>query len=140
MTEYSPQTFTISFEGHAYEPVGLIIALHAYTRPVGLGALNELGRELTRDEAEMVWRTVCNTQRSLEQNGFHLDYIAGRPIKVTVRDGEIAEHSELLYDRDAGKGMFRLALQRARRDIFHLATQAQIKAASESRPVEVAGG
>ena len=109
--EYMPQqvvtkTRTLAKVGGQDVPRdALLAALHNHTRSVGLGVLQDIGRDLTRTEARSL----------LEQrNGsFNFDYLLGRPLKVQEYNGAIDDRSENLYERDAGRGAFRRAVEDA---------------------------
>lgn len=97
----------VIYKGERIDAPALLAALHNGTRSVGLGMLHDLGRPMGYSDA-LVW---------LEQaGGFSVDYCNGRPIKVRAKldSLELDEHSEDLYDRDAGPGAFAKALELAR--------------------------
>ena len=75
----------------------LLAALHNGTRALGLGALHDLGRPMTREEAQ---REI--DARALPNGDVRFDYVQGRPIKVAFRGGELLH--ERLFDRDAPGG------------------------------------
>lgn len=74
----------------------LLIRLHANTRPVGLGFLHELRRNLTKEEAQ---RVIDEQSRGGELS---LDYVAGRPIKIYISKNKI--HGGWIYDQDIPLG------------------------------------
>jgi hypothetical protein len=105
----------VTFEGKSYDAAALLVALHNNTRARGLGLLHETG-PLTREEAESVLADSRQQWVGDERysHGFVLDYVRGRPIKVTAEaDGAIDALSQALYDRDAGAGAFQRALREA---------------------------
>lgn len=82
----------------------LIQALHAGTRAVGMGVLHDRG-PITVEQA----RAVLGGEGPSGTNGpsprdgvVHLDYVAGRPIKVTLKGDALI--GAWLYDRDSPDG------------------------------------
>jgi hypothetical protein len=107
---------TVKFQGVEYDAAKLLAALHNNTRPVGLGLLHAQAQIMTQAQAESILvaqRQACEGNR-LYPHGFVFDYVLGRPIKVKAdADLVIDEHSQGLYDRDAGEGAFARALAEA---------------------------
>lgn len=94
----------VTVDGVKVDAAAMLAALHNNTRALGLGALHDIGRRMTRDEAA----------KHVEGDSFYFDYFCGRPLKVHAeKDGSIDEHSRRLYDRDAGDGSFARALSEA---------------------------
>jgi hypothetical protein len=75
----------------------LLAALHNGTCALGMGVLHDLCRDMTAEEAREILR-----KRSVRESDWSVDYVAGRPIKVAIRDGKL--YGARLYDRDAGEG------------------------------------
>jgi hypothetical protein len=74
----------------------LLAALHNGTKPLGLGALHDMGRDMTVEEAQ----TILD-----EQNGkFDFDYLKGRPLKVWIENDGVTLCRSDLYDRDTRPG------------------------------------
>lgn len=73
----------------------LIAELYNNTQPLGLGILQDIKEGLT---AERVRAVITS---GLDED-LYLDYVAGRPIKVILRDNSLL-HARL-YDRDAPGG------------------------------------
>lgn len=95
--------------GREVDAERLLVELHAGTRALGFGAMHDIGRRLTVDEARGILR--AQVEREREPGSFTFDYVLGRPIKVTAREGVIV--SGRLYERDAGDGAFAAAVERA---------------------------
>lgn len=77
--------------------VEVLRALYMGTRPMGMGILHDQPAGLTREEAK------AHLARCERPDGSaRLDYVAGRPIKVTFRGDTIESPTQ--YDRDAGAG------------------------------------
>lgn len=70
----------------------LLCALHAGSRPLGMGWLHEKG-DLTLDEAR---KMIADTDR-----GLYFDYVTGRVMKVDLSGDKL---SGRMYDRDNGEG------------------------------------
>ena len=77
-------------------------ALHDGTHAQGLGVLQDLKRDMTLEEAEIM---ITNTQKW----GLRFDYVYGRPLKVNITGDEF---EEALYDRDAGEGQAQRVIDR----------------------------
>lgn len=86
---------TIDISG--LDPEVLVLALWRGTRALGLGVIHDRD-DLTVEQV----RGVIASQQSKPGGTIRLDYVFGRPIKVTL-DGNLLYHSAL-YDRDAGEG------------------------------------
>lgn len=74
----------------------LLAALHNGTRPLGMGFMHDLGRDMTPEEGRKEfaeWPEWRPGEKSF-------DYFHGRPLKVTFAGDELM-HTRL-YDRDAG--------------------------------------
>lgn len=93
----------INIEG--ISPAKLLMCLYNGTRPVGLGALSDLRREMMYQEAH-------NIIISMEGPPYRFDYVQGRPLKVMFDDKELK--GAWLYDRDAGRGACAAAVAKAR--------------------------
>ena len=79
----------------------LLAALHNNTRAVGMGFLNDIGRDLTDEEAAEIVREHAAFSGP-EGAWVSFDYVMGRPIKVSFR-GDLLVRPDL-YDRDAPGG------------------------------------
>lgn len=79
----------------------LLAALHNNTFAMGMGAIHDVGRNLSPEE---VAKDIDETKP------LSVDYYRGRPIKVFERDGEVDGR---LYERDAGDGAFYKAVRDA---------------------------
>jgi hypothetical protein len=76
------------------DPAAVIAALHNHTRPLGLGFLQAIPRDLTVAEA----RAMIDEGKRADGT-ISCGYILGRPVKVIIRGNEL--HHEDLYDQDA---------------------------------------
>lgn len=79
----------------------LIQELHnnAPHSPTGtIARFHDLGRDMTYEEAKHVLEGWNH-----DRGEIRLDYLSGRPLKVTITDDELI--NARLYDRDAGPGM-----------------------------------
>lgn len=85
----------------------VVAALHNGTRALGMGALHDLCRDMTADEA----RTELEARR-VTGKPMRFDYYHGRPLKVSVGDGKIS--GVWLYDRVAGTGKCRAVVDKLR--------------------------
>jgi hypothetical protein len=88
----------------------LLAALYNNAKPVGLGWLHVDAATMTAEEA---WEIINSGGESahLRASGFvvldggadwRVDYVKGRPIKVSVKDNTLRK--AWLYDRDHGEG------------------------------------
>lgn len=94
----------ISYQG--IDEATLLVALYHGTAPLGMGFLhNDPGFD--KDEAEKLLAIYDG------DDFVHLDYIAGRPIKVTF-DRIMQTFNPVLYDRDAGAGVALRVVERLR--------------------------
>jgi hypothetical protein len=75
----------------------LLAALHDGTAAVGMGVWSDLGRSMSREEAEQ-----AIAERSGRGEEISFDYVHGRPIKVCFIGDEL--RGERLYDRDCPTG------------------------------------
>lgn len=78
----------------------LLIALHAGTDAIGRGLRHDIGRKLTRHEAETILAMLTND----DSRSVDFDYVLGKPIKVHI---DLKRNSLLhadLYDRDCPSG------------------------------------
>ncbi len=89
------------------DKVEVLRALYMGTRPLGLGILHDRPTGLTREEAKTAIDACTRPDGSVR-----LDYVAGRPIKVTFRGDAI--DSPALFDRDAGAGACQAAVDALR--------------------------
>lgn len=92
----------------------LLAALYEETRPVGLGVLHDKGGMTPEEAAEIIAHMA---PRSAPM-ALHFDYVAGRPIKVSIvdnPDGTTTLHRAYLFDRDAGRGACERAVEWARK-------------------------
>lgn len=80
--------------------VELIIALWANTHALGMGRLHD--RPTLDPESVRSYIAKCE-QLPLHDGRIKLDYVQGRPLKVTIKGNEL--HHWRLYDRDAGEGV-----------------------------------
>lgn len=111
-------TKTVKVDDVEVDAAKLLKALHDNTRALGMGALHDIGRALTLEEAAAALDDDTNDigQRKIgARHFFSFDYYRGRPIKINAsRDGRISsESARRLYDRDAGQGSFDRALKQA---------------------------
>lgn len=86
----------------------LLAALRNHSRPMGMGFLQDTGRELTVDEARALIEKAQSGARSDDSgrmfggrsNGsLYFDYLHGRPLKVDIAGDEVDAWG---YDRDNG--------------------------------------
>lgn len=90
------------------DPGALLAALHNGTRPLGLGRLHDIGRDMTPDEA----RAELKDWPTQSGGRYRFDYFHGRPLKVSFDDKILRGVG--LYDRDAGDGACARAVAKAR--------------------------
>lgn len=83
------------------DPYVLIQALHASTKPVGFGFLEDNG-DLTIEQVKELVGDIDPTGRVI------VDYLQGRPIKIRIKNGKT---HFFLYNRDAGEGVGEHVLQ-----------------------------
>lgn len=76
----------------------LLAALHNATEPRGLGYIHARG-DMTPEEGRQF---IESDATRMAKGGWHADYVHGRPVKVSVRDGRL--YGALVYDRDAPGG------------------------------------
>lgn len=81
----------------------IVAALHNASTPVGLGHLRATGPIDAADARQDLAGRVQNGQ-------LYIDYFRGRPLKVMLVVGE--EVGLRLFDRDAGQGAGKRALER----------------------------
>lgn len=81
----------------------LLAALHNNTKPLGLGRLHDLKRDITGEE-------VRKEMGEYLVDGRHIDYYHGRPIKIFFGDAI----DPAMYDRDAGTGAFQRVVDKLR--------------------------
>lgn len=108
MSEYNP--FTVRVGGQDVDAARLLAALHNHTKAFGWGLLQDVGRDLTLQEAaeDLVKLGITSAE------DFRFDYYRGRPLKVsTDSNGVMQAHCERLFDRDAGEGSYRRAVKAA---------------------------
>ena len=81
----------------------LLAALYNATRAYGRGALHDLGRDMTVDEARVAIAERRVEQRGLARLGMiaYFDWLCGRPIKLDIEQDSVDFY---LYDNDAGPG------------------------------------
>lgn len=99
----------VSYGHHEVSIERLLIELYNGTRAVGLGVIHDQPKGLQPWQIQHIVNDIPN------KKNFDIDYLFGRPIKLSVFDGKIDDRSVWLYDRDAGKGRFMEAFERARR-------------------------
>jgi hypothetical protein len=76
----------------------LVAALHNGTRAIGFGSAQDLGRDMTPEEAR------DEAPLRIRNGVISFDYFHGRPMKVTI-DVTLGElRNAGLYDRDASGG------------------------------------
>jgi hypothetical protein len=79
----------------------VLAALHNNTRAVGLGRLHDRG-DVTADDVRPQFE---------DRSRLYFDYVFGRPIKVDLSGDSF---DPVLYDRDAGPGSARRAIDELR--------------------------
>ena len=83
-----------SIDVSGIDHAALLAALHNGTNALGMGAFQDLGRDMTTEEAQ----TILD-----ERNGkFDFDYLQGRPLKVWIENDQLFRSD--LYDRDSRPG------------------------------------
>ena len=96
----------IQVDGVEVDAARLLMELHNHTRDVGTGVFNDrpIGLKVAQDVIA-----------ALEADGldFDFDYFLGKPIKCWAVDGVLGDSDRLLFDRDAGAGMFDRAVAAA---------------------------
>lgn len=75
----------------------LLAALHNGTRPLGMGFLHDLKRDMTKAEA-----TEILAQHTDGHGDAHFDYVCGRPLKVWFSRNTL--QGAWLFDRDSSPG------------------------------------
>lgn len=90
----------ISYEG--LDEAELIVALHAGTRPLGMGFLHD--KEVTLADAREYMAEQISRYSPNETVVYRFDYLFGRPIKVSLDTKNKIILRADLYDRDAGEG------------------------------------
>jgi hypothetical protein len=83
------------------DKAAVLAALHNATCALGLGALHDLGRDMTEAEAA----------EYIKHHGLRFDYVCGRPIKVDISGDEFDPR---LFDRDAWQGAAEKAVEALR--------------------------
>jgi hypothetical protein len=76
----------------------LVAALHNGTKSVGMGRMQDLGRDMTAEEAR---REYGGYERGMNLT---FDYYHGRPVKVRIDTTSSKLYHASLYDRDAPDG------------------------------------
>lgn len=83
----------------------VLAALHNHTRAIGLGALHDLHRDMTVDEAKAIIErghdSAAMFGKRPSEPQLYFDYVQGRPLKIDITGDEF---DPWLYDRDAGEG------------------------------------
>lgn len=96
---------TDSIKINPTDPAHVIAALHAGTKALGLGVMHDKG-DLTPEQVREIFGDYLNGRRYKGRVEIFLDYVTGRPIKVSLLlddDGLVVEVDRPdLYDRDAG--------------------------------------
>lgn len=83
----------------------LLAALHNATRPLGLGTITALRRDMTHEEAAAIIQDRLGGGDLGGRRGpFDFDYVAGRPVKCDIGGPRISAFHVARYDRDAGAG------------------------------------
>lgn len=78
----------------------LLAALHNGTNALGMGALHDIGRDMTKGEAQEI--VDYATDNAYRPGRIRFDYVKGRPLKVSF-NGDTLEGAAL-YDRDSSPG------------------------------------
>lgn len=94
---------------HGLKPEEVLCALYSQAQSPGFGALNRRPGGLTLEEAQ-----------SILARGKYIDYLAGRVMKVDLKDMNALDVG--LYDRDNGSG----SAQRALDDYFASSPQERV--------------
>ena len=89
----------------------VLAALHNHTRAMGMGILHDLGRDITEAEAQEVIDRDVDDIGMPRKSALRFDYFLGRPLKVNLEGDSF---DPWLYDRDAGEGMARRAIDSIR--------------------------
>ena len=90
-------------------------ALVNATRPLGMGMLQDRGRPMTEQDAEEVFGVTGDDKSRIfgdnqkPDRRMDVDYVWGRPIKINFNKSTIDLR---LYDRDAGEGAGKRALDK----------------------------
>lgn len=83
--------------------VEVLRALYAGASPQGLGLLHAQPGDLTKEQAaEELERCSYGGHSEGDRKAHVIDYVVGRPCKVTLIEGEAFD--SWLYDRDNGHG------------------------------------
>lgn len=97
--------------------IELLVQLYAHTKSMGMGVLHDIHGGLPRAVAKEIMMELFGNL--LKDGVAHIDWVAGRPIKLTwirVAASETIHISRSdLYDRDSYPGAFGRALAAARR-------------------------
>jgi hypothetical protein len=101
----------IKVNGHEVPADALLAALHNNAKSQGLGQLQDIRRNLTREEARKMIEE-SKSKDTGEYPPFEFDWFLGRPLKVYQRiEDDVLEGR--LYDRDNGEGSFARAVEQA---------------------------
>lgn len=105
-----PRMKMLKVRGQEVAADALLAALHNHSSAQGMGAIHDIGRNLTRAEAAKYVERFRNAETG-KFAPFTIDWFLGRPIKVFEdANGELRTD---LYDRDNGEGAFARALEDA---------------------------
>lgn len=80
----------------------VLAALYAQAKPMGLGRLGYVPGPMCLKEAQKIVDSFTFPSHGNYSPAVHLDYVYGRPIKVTLHENAL--RGALLYDRDNGEG------------------------------------
>lgn len=83
------------------DKAAVLAALHNGTRPLGMGFLHDLGRDMTTAEAQEHIDRATDDMGLDRRDALRFDYLCGRPLKVNLSGDSFDPR---LYDRDAGEG------------------------------------
>jgi hypothetical protein len=92
---YTDET-AISYKG--LSEAELLVALYHATSALGMGVLHDRRHFSTSDAESFLARYEPH------ETQIRLDYVAGRPFKLTIDRAEKRVGSTKLFDRDAGRG------------------------------------
>lgn len=108
-------TDTIDISG--LDKAAVLAALHNATHAIGMGRLHDIGRPMTVDEARVIigqgddHRELDNITK---RPALYFDYVQGRPLKVNIGGDSF---DPWLFDRDAGQGAARRAIDALRSSV-----------------------
>lgn len=97
------------------DKAALLAELHNGSRAMGMGALHDISRDMTTEEARVIITAGDDRRRMFPGAGIkrelYFDYVQGRPLKADLSGDEF---NPALYDRDNGQGAGAAAVERAR--------------------------